>query len=132
MNTAPATIATLPLLAGILLLAACGHAPVRAGHAPGVGPAGANVLNPTTAPVQTGIPACDAYLASYLACHQAAGIFAPDQLQQRYQAMRDSLLRDARDPDTRPQLPNRCAVLAEGMREALDGKSCGTTPPGPG
>jgi hypothetical protein len=129
MNTAPATIATLPLLAGILLLAGCGHGPVRAGPSPL--PAAA-APPPAPVPVQTGIPACDAYLASYLACHQAAGIFAPDELPQRYQAMRDSLSREARDPATRPQLPGRCAVLAEGMREALDGKSCGTTPPGPG
>ena len=32
-------------------------------------------------PEHTGIPACDDYLSSYLACHRAAAIYAPDQLQ---------------------------------------------------
>jgi hypothetical protein len=73
---------------------------------------------------RTGIPACDAYLSTYLACHRAAGIFPPDQLQDRYQAMRDSLLRDSRDPDIRPQLGSRCRSLSDSLRGALHGKSC--------
>jgi hypothetical protein len=75
-------------------------------------------------PDSTGVPACDDYLSSYLACHRAAAIFAPDQLQSRYQAMRTSLLRDSQDPDIRPQLAARCNSLASQLRDALHGKSC--------
>ena len=79
-------------------------------------------------PDHTGIPACDDYLSSYLACHRAAAIFAPNQLQSRYEAMRTSLLRDSENPDIRPQLAARCNSLAGQLREALHGKSCAETP----
>jgi hypothetical protein len=79
-------------------------------------------------PAQTGITACDDYLSSYLACHQAAHIFAPDQLQSRYEAMRTSLLRDSKNPDIRPQLSERCNSLARSLRQALHGKPCATSP----
>lgn len=79
-------------------------------------------------PDNTGIAACDDYLSSYLACHRAAGIYAPDQLQYRYQAMRTSLLRDSRNPDVRPQLAARCNSLATQLRQALHGKSCAENP----
>lgn len=77
---------------------------------------------------RTGIAACDDYLSSYLACHRAAKIFAPDQLQDRYEAMRTSLLRDSRNPDIRPQLAERCNSLARSLRQALHGKSCAASP----
>ncbi len=76
----------------------------------------------------TGIPACDDYLASYKGCHRAAGIFAPGQLEDRYEAMRTSLLRDSRDPDIRPQLAARCNSLARQLRQALHGKACQPDP----
>jgi hypothetical protein len=76
----------------------------------------------------TGITACDDYLASYLACHRAAAIYAPDQLQSRYEAMRSSLLRDSKNPDIRPQLAARCNSLASQLRQALHGKSCAENP----
>ena len=76
----------------------------------------------------TGIAACDDYLSSYLACHRAAKIYAPDQLQSRYEAMRTSLLRDSQNPDIRPQLGARCNSLASQLRQALHGKSCASTP----
>lgn len=79
-------------------------------------------------PDNTGIAACDDYLSSYLACHRAAKIYAPDQLQSRYQAMRTSLLRDSQNPDIRPQLGARCNSLASQLRQALHGKSCASTP----
>ena len=79
-------------------------------------------------PDQTGIAACDDYLSSYMACHRAAQIFAPDQLPARYQAMRTSLLRDSMDPDIRPQLAARCNSLATQLRQALHGKSCAVEP----
>ncbi len=87
---------------------------------------------PTEAlPDQTGIPACDNYLATYIACHQVAGIYQPDQIEGRYEAMRESLLRDSLDPDIRPQLGNRCTSLASQLHQALHGKSCATAPAAP-
>ena len=77
-------------------------------------------------PDHTGVAACDDYLSSYMACHRAAKIFAPGQLQSRYDAMRTSLLRDSQDPDIRPQLATRCNSLASQLRDALHGKSCDT------
>ncbi|MBV8158217.1 MAG: hypothetical protein JO278_11205, partial [Dyella sp.] len=47
-----------------------------------------------------------------------------------YEAMRDSLLRDSQDPNTRPQLSGRCTALAQTLRQALHGKACGPTNPG--
>ncbi|MHB1056733.1 MAG: hypothetical protein ACYC0F_02480 [Rhodanobacter sp.] len=79
-------------------------------------------------PDRTGIAACDDYLSSYLACHRAAAIYAPDQLQSRYEAMRTSLLRDSQNPDIRPQLGARCNSLASQLRQALHGKSCAENP----
>ncbi|KRE92538.1 hypothetical protein ASG87_00810 [Frateuria sp. Soil773] len=79
-------------------------------------------------PDNTGIAACDDYLSSYLACHRAARIYAPDQLEGRYQAMRTSLLRDSQDPDIRPQLAARCNSLAIQLRQALHGKPCEPEP----
>ncbi len=77
---------------------------------------------------RTGIPACDDYLSSYMACHRAAAIYAPEQLPYRYQAMRTSLLRDAKNPEIRPQLEERCNSLARSLRQALHGKSCEENP----
>ena len=82
----------------------------------------------TNLPDRTGIPACDDYLASYVGCHRAADIFAPGQLQDRYEAMRTSLLRDSQNPDIRPQLAARCNSLATQLRTALHGKSCEVSP----
>lgn len=79
-------------------------------------------------PEQTGIPACDDYLSSYLACHRAAGIYSAEQLPLRYEAMRTNLLRDSQNPDVRPQLAERCNSLARSLREALHGKSCAADP----
>lgn len=81
-----------------------------------------------TLPEQTGIAACDDYLSSYLACHRAAQIYAPGQLQSRYEEIRTSLLRDSTDAAIRPQLANRCNSLATQLREALHGKACATDP----
>lgn len=79
---------------------------------------------PAHLPSSTGIPACDDYLSSYMACHRAANIFPPSQLQSRYNAMRTSLLRDSLDPDIRPQLAARCNSLAGMLRDTLHGRSC--------
>lgn len=107
---------------GALLLVGCSRQPVRHGTPPPVAH-GALAL-----PNSTGIAICDDYLASYLACHRAAGIFPPDQLQNRYEAMRESLLRDSQDPQVRPQLANRCNMLASQLRDVLHGRSCNTAP----
>lgn len=79
-------------------------------------------------PDNTGVQACDDYLASYMACHQAAGIYAPDQIEGRYEAMRNSLLKDSLDPTIRPQLERRCTSLASQPHQALHGKACAAAP----
>jgi hypothetical protein len=79
-------------------------------------------------PTSTGIASCDEYLASYKSCHLAAGVFARDQIEPRYEMMRTSLLRQSQDPDMRDQLSNRCVSLASQLKDALHGKSCADTP----
>ncbi|MGH8160498.1 MAG: hypothetical protein ACREPQ_20515 [Rhodanobacter sp.] len=139
-----------PTLAGMiatLLLAGCAHHPttpttsktatsaaatstsaVAATRTHHPGPRGHVTVEEVKLPEHTGIPACDDYLSSYMACHRAAGVFTPSQLPERYEAMRTSLLRDSENPDIRPQLANRCNSLAMTLREALHGKSCAGTP----
>jgi len=144
---------TLAMLGAGLLLAGCASHPARTGasetgHAPAATsettPAGtaageehaahgnratSNAPEHSAAlPENTGIPACDDYLASYVACHRAAAIYKPDQLQGRYEAMRTSLLRDSQDPATRQTLATRCNSLASQLRQALHGKSCDSAP----
>lgn len=132
-------------LLGCLLLSACtpqpATRPVNTSTAPrataqtaprAAPPIQASPARDRTSPAgpadQTGIVACDDYLSSYLACHRAAGIYSPQQLPLRYEAMRSSLLRDARNPQIRPQLAARCNSLASQLREALHGKSCAVNP----
>jgi len=141
----------LAALAGSLLLAGCADKPTRsqatsaphaaprtgstpahrvhgsAAQAAGTATAGTTERN-SKLPENTGIAACDDYLSSYMACHRAANIYAPDQIEGRYQAMRTSLLRDSQDPDIRPQLAARCNSLASQLRQALHGKSCAVEP----
>jgi hypothetical protein len=125
-TTAPARTATTP----------SAHAPAAsatrsAAHASKAAAARTANTTPTVSaklPERTGIAACDDYLSSYLACHRAAQIYAPEQLQSRYEAMRTSLLRDSMDENIRPQLANRCNSLATQLRAALHGKACA---PGP-
>ena len=78
-----------------------------------------------------GVASCDQYLSTYKACHRAAGIYPPDQIDSRYEAMRNSLLRDARDPSKRPTLDNRCRALSKLLIDALHGKSCNAAPAAP-
>lgn len=137
------------MISGGLLLAGCAQrqetrpapAPAKAGAAPpstgtahraprpsSVVAAEGGDKDSTSLPQTTGIPACDDYLSSYVACHKAAQIYAPGQLPSRYQAMRKSLLRDSQNPDIRPQLAARCNSLASQLREALHGKACDVNP----
>ncbi|MFK2930897.1 hypothetical protein ISP14_08845 [Dyella agri] len=106
----------LPLCAGLLLAGCATTRPPRPAAPP---PAPAAI---------TGIPACDTYLASYLACHQAAAIFPAGQLQAHYQTMRDSLLDAARDPQTRPYLDARCRLLSDQLNADLQGRACKAAP----
>ncbi|HEV2538795.1 MAG TPA: hypothetical protein VGU03_03725 [Frateuria sp.] len=151
---------TILLLGAGLLLAGCASHPARPATAAGSRPQAASESQPqpgtqagerngqvraprgerhagaTTEPAaelpeNTGIPACDDYLASYVACHRAAAIYKPDQIQPRYEAMRTSLLRDSQDPQIRPNLAARCNSLASQLREALHGKSCAGSPAAP-
>lgn len=151
------TIRLVPLLAGALALAACADHPskpqtttrttVSSSSATG-GSATAKPRTATTSvtsapasktgtrtttkegplPDSTGIAACDEYLASYKSCHLAAGVFARDQIDSRYDMMRTSLLRQSQDPDMRGQLGARCSSLASQLKDALHGKSCADTP----
>lgn len=121
MKNALPCLASVALAAGILLLGGCSSHAVRPAPPPQLAP---------PPPAYTGIPACDAYLASYIAGHRAAGIFPPDQLQSRYATMRHILIDEARDPTTRAVLAQRCMMLNAGMRAALQGKSGETAPAG--
>ena len=130
-----------------LLLAGCAHQPktqttpnaATSSATASTAPATQHTHRPATAnghitvqnvdlPDHTGIPACDDYLSSYMACHRAAAIFPPDQLAYRYQQMRTNLLIDSENPDIRPQLAARCNSLASTLRDALHGKSCAVNP----
>jgi hypothetical protein len=150
------SIRLVPLLIGALALAACAdHKPrttsgstrTTVSSTPASGTSGkprvsANTSSAATSkastrtvppkdgplPDSTGIAACDEYLASYKSCHLAAGIFARDQIDSRYDMMRTSLLRQSQDPDMRGQLGARCASLASQLKDALHGKSCADTP----
>src|SRR5580658_2073633 len=127
---------TLAAMSASLLMAGCAHQPApKAAPAPSTTAtttstttaAGSSTHHPqhhtvaanghvtvedVNLPDHTGIPACDDYLASYMACHRAAGIFTPDQLPLRYQEMRTNLLIDSENPDIRPQLAARCNSLS--------------------
>jgi hypothetical protein len=105
-------------LAAGLLAGGCGHA-VRKSDIP-------PPAQPPKQAIVTGIPACDAYLGSYLTCHRAAGTYSDATLQTHYQAILQSLQHDANDPLVRPYLNNRCADLTQQMAAALNGRSCST------
>ncbi|GLQ46591.1 hypothetical protein GCM10007862_16420 [Dyella lipolytica] len=115
-------VCRLICLVACLLASGCNHAARK--EAP-----------PTPAPPRqtavTGIPSCDTYLDSYLACHRIAGVYESDALQTHYQAMRASLLQDANDPHIRPYLAHRCMGLAQELNAVLKGRSCTApaTPP---
>jgi hypothetical protein len=126
----------LVLLTGSLAMAGCASKPATRPATPVATTSAtkaktASVANPAgkSLPSSTGIPACDDYLASYVACHRAAAIYAPDQIDTHYQAMRTSLLTDSLDPTIRPQLGARCTSLAVQLRQALHGKSCAAASP---
>jgi hypothetical protein len=97
------------------LLAGCGHAVRKSAPPP---------VQAAPQAVDMGIPACNAYLNRYLACHRAAGIFPADALESHYQTMLSSLQQSAADPKVRPYLPARCIVLRQELNAALQGRSC--------
>jgi len=141
----------IPVLAGALALAACSDHKTRP-ETPSGRTATTTTTTTTSAPAtrsstgtpastprsgskkeaalpeNTGIAACDEYLASYKSCHLAAGIYARDQIESRYELMRTSLLRQSQDADMRGQLGARCTSLATQLKEALHGKSCTDVP----
>src|SRR5690242_8704195 len=108
------SIRLVPLLAGALALAACADHPSKPQTttrttvtSPTSGTTTAKPRTATTSvttapsprtgtrastkeaplPDSTGIAACDEYLASYKSCHLAAGVFARDQIDSRYDMM---------------------------------------------
>jgi hypothetical protein len=115
-------VSRLSCLVWGLLVSGCNHAARR--EAP---PAPA----PSRQAAITGIPSCDTYLGSYLACHRIAGVYDANTLQTRYQAMRVSLLQDANDPHVRPYLAHRCLGLTQELNAVLQGRPCTApaTPP---
>ncbi|WP_266171784.1 hypothetical protein [Dyella subtropica] len=150
MSNLPSRLALI-VLSGGLILAGCadkttrpttpsstttGSTPTSTSHATPTRPSSATggKSRPATQtaepalPDKTGIQACDDYLASYMACHRAAGIYAPDQIEGRYEMMRESLLKDSLNPDIRPQLGSRCTSLASQLHQALHGKACAAEP----
>jgi len=146
------TLRLIPFLAGALALAACSDhstkpaptttrtvtttATPATGGTKSTGSTSTTTTRTTTRtsvkdaplPESTGIASCDEYLASYKSCHLAAGIYARDQIDTRYDMMRTSLLKQSQDPDMRDQLGNRCTSLANQLKEALHGKSCADVP----
>jgi hypothetical protein len=125
-TTAPARTATTPSRSAPA--ASATRSAARASKAATARTANTTPTVSAKLPERTGIAACDDYLSSYLACHRAAQIYAPEQLQSRYEAMRTSLLRDSMDENIRPQLANRCNSLATQLRAALHGKACAPSP----
>jgi hypothetical protein len=132
--------------AGFLLLAGCAShprkpapvqappkaAPPAAQSAPAT-PSGTtgtppNERLPPAPDGMVGVASCDQYLSTYKACHRAAGIFAPGQIEPHYEVMRENLLRDARDPVKRATLDQRCRALSSQLQEALHGRSCNPAP----
>lgn len=83
---------------------------------------------PTEPADMVGVAACDQYLSTYKACHRAAGIYASDQIDARYDMMRNTLMRDSKDPAKRASLDERCRALAKQLTDALHGKSCNAAP----
>src|SRR5690242_13962205 len=136
----------IPFLAGALLLAGCAShphkpsppqrptpAPSPPAHTappPPVNESGTppNEQLPPAPNGMVGVASCDQYLSTYKACHRAAHIFAPGQIEAHYEQMRDGLLRDARDPLKRATLDQRCRALSRQLQEALHGKSCNVAP----
>ncbi len=111
----------LALFIGAVSLAGCASNPASRPAATG------NTANSAAPPAATtGVPACDAYLASYVACHRVAAIFPQDQIQTHYQDMRATLLHDSQDATVRPQLGARCTALTQQLRQVLHGQSCAT------
>lgn len=94
-------------------------------HATATEPA---VQRPTGPSDMVGVASCDQYLSTYKTCHRAAGIYAPDQIDARYEMMRDTLMRDSKDPAKRATLDERCRSLAKQLTDALHGKSCNAAP----
>lgn len=147
----PRRLALLALVAGGVILAGCSNKPETrpstTAHGTTTATSGSRATTSGTSgttrprtgtvttsggkplPNSTGIPACDDYLASYVSCHAAAGVYPADQIQSRYEDMRTSLLQDSVDPNTRPQLGARCTALAKQLRTTLQGKSCGPASP---
>ena len=110
-----------------VLSAGAAAAPVIPRHATPPAPA---TPSATQAPPgeMVGVASCDQYLSTYKACHRAAGIYSPDQIDSHYEAMRNGLLRDAADPAKRPMLDQRCRALSKLLTDALHGKSCDAAP----
>ena len=127
----------LPLLClslSAILLGACADRPQRAEAPPPApkaaapAPAPAPTRRAMPAPIvdearPTGIPECDSYLARYRACHRVLGIYAAEQLEERYAGTRATLIDRAGD-EPAEAVAASCNALSQLMDEALDEREC--------
>lgn len=80
-------------------------------------------------PEQTGVKACDDYLANYKACHRVIGAYSPDAIDRKYDELRTNLLQRSTTEDGKKQIQNQCASLAATMTEALNDRECTAAAP---
>ncbi len=79
-------------------------------------------------PEQTGVKACDDYLANYKACHRVIGAYSPDAIDKKYDELRTNLLQRSTTEDGKQQIQNQCASLSATMKEALNDRDCTAAP----
>ncbi len=84
------------------------------------------VARPAGSP--TGVPVCDNYLASYRQCHTTIGQTAPAAIDQNFERLRDSMVRQSGTPEGRAQISGQCKGLAALVQEALGSRKCGDPP----
>lgn len=110
------------LLVATVIVAAtgCAGAPRSTPSAPA--PDAAAMTQAAGAP--TGIRTCDAYLERYRACHAMIGAYRAEQVEDRYQALRDKLMERVGTPEGRERAQAECRMLSEAMDAALEGRAC--------
>jgi len=76
----------------------------------------------------TGVPVCDQYLASYRRCHTTIGQSTPAAMDEKFERLRASMVRQSGTPEGRAQISGQCKGLAALVQEALAGRKCGDPP----
>ncbi|MBS7458729.1 hypothetical protein [Coralloluteibacterium stylophorae] len=114
----------LAALALVSLAGCAGTARERASAPAGGGDARSAQGVDTGADSATGIGVCDAYLERYRRCHAVIGAYRADQIEGRYQALRDKLLERVATPEGADRAAAECRMLADAMDAALEGRAC--------